>query len=80
MSTHLNLCDQKNKLLCVFVVYFPLYPMYNVALILIQTFRVNVIKYGGREGLNGDIYILKNSANIVIRAQRLREHYSIFNT
>jgi hypothetical protein len=57
MSTHLNQCDQKNKPLCVVVVYFSLYPMYNVTLILIHVFRVNVGKYWGREGLNGDIYI-----------------------
>jgi hypothetical protein len=77
MSTHLNLCDQKNKFLCVFVVYFSLYPMYNVALILIYVFRVNVGQYRGREGLNGDIYIF--SANIVISAKRLKEHYPILN-
>jgi hypothetical protein len=48
--------------------------MYNVALILTHVYRVNVLQYRGREGLNGDI---KNSANIVISDQWLREHYPI---
>jgi hypothetical protein len=54
--------------------------MYKVTSILAQTFRVNVLQYRGREGLNGDIYIYKkNSAKIVIGAECLREHYSTFN-